>query len=942
MFGASARFVILTVFTALLVVGCEKDSTEALIQRAERAIADHQVRAAMLDLRTVLREDPDNPKARWLLSGLYLSIEDGASAEKELRKALELGVGDDAVLPMLARSLQLQGKTGEVLEISPASQLTPPAAAEIEASRALAYRFQGELSKAEAAINLALRRAPDSAFVRYVHAETLVAGEQVEKAIEELTALTNLQPDFSPAWSLLGRLRAQRREYAAAEVAYSNAIDHRFLAINDRIDRGFARLEQEKIVEAQEDVNVLLELSPGTHRVQLLAGLIHLQKQDLDLAKDALDAAYSKSPDDLHVVIALATADTALGNFSQGRNLAEKAFALSSQSIAARKLLARYALRDRDGIAAESLIRSVAQRFPSDLVAKQMLARSLILQGKTAEAAPLAQEVADGLGESLGAQVWAGIALMAAQEKEQGIKILSRAVELTPEGRMANSLLVIGLMESKSEGEALAAAKKFAETNPGDAEAQNLLALTYLAQGDSVKARATLQRALSMDPGNRAATRTLASLYLRSGDAGSAGAILDDALDAHPDDVHLLILRANVARIVQDAKAMERYLRQAIERNPQTLWPRILLAKALLDDGNSQAAFSTFSGVPVDGNPVALALKAEAASRLGQYGEARAALENLASIAPNDPSVQIELVKVYSALGDDYRSEQAIVRLAELAPEDARAKLAMAKVLARQGKVAEADVLIDNCGLVPEDPRVLSARQAVAVVAGRHDEAVYYARQLFEENNEAANVVELSRVLAAAGNQKESAKVLNDWLDNHPNDIPVRVELANIYQRRGEDDRYIDQLLQIIEVEPRNSFALNNLAWSLRVQSPLEALGYARTAYQEDPTSAAIMDTLAMVYAQNKDYENALRFIEKAIDADAAASVFRLHRAEIKSASGDKEGAVAELRELLREVLPEEIKSKAESLLIKIDAQSSAQFRPARCSRCSPDGYLLA
>ena len=77
-----------------------------------------------------------------------------------------------------------------------------------------------------------------------------------------------------------------------------------------------------------------------------------------------------------------------------------------------------------------------------------------------------------------------------------------------------------------------------------------------------------------------------------------------------------------------------------------------------------------------------------------------------------------------------------------------------------------------------------------------------------------------------------------------------------------------------------------------------------------------------MAYSGSRDYENALRFVTKAIDVDPGIAAFRLHRAEIRHLSGDDDGALSELHSLLRENLPEDIKVRAEQLVAKLEGQS--------------------
>lgn len=53
----------------------------------------------MIELKTFLRDDPNNIRARWLLAEVYFKAENWSYAEKEYGRARLLGIADDSVVP---------------------------------------------------------------------------------------------------------------------------------------------------------------------------------------------------------------------------------------------------------------------------------------------------------------------------------------------------------------------------------------------------------------------------------------------------------------------------------------------------------------------------------------------------------------------------------------------------------------------------------------------------------------------------------------------------------------------------------------------------------------------------------------------------------------------------------------------------------------------------
>ena len=105
-------------FSAALIValaGCAPKG-EALYARAEAAIEKGDVRAAVIDLKTLLQSEPQNAKARAMLSLALLQSGDTSGGEIELRKARDLGAPAELVLVPACRLLLAKNETDKLLE----------------------------------------------------------------------------------------------------------------------------------------------------------------------------------------------------------------------------------------------------------------------------------------------------------------------------------------------------------------------------------------------------------------------------------------------------------------------------------------------------------------------------------------------------------------------------------------------------------------------------------------------------------------------------------------------------------------------------------------------------------------------------------------------------------------------------------------------------------
>uniref|UniRef100_UPI0037CB0BF8 tetratricopeptide repeat protein n=1 Tax=Roseateles sp. TaxID=1971397 RepID=UPI0037CB0BF8 len=91
---------------------------------------------------------------------------------------------------------------------------------------------------------------------------------------------------------------------------------------------------------------------------------------------------------------------------------------------------------------------------------------------------------------------------------------------------------------------------------------------------------------------------------------------------------------------------------------------------------------------------------------------------------------------------------------------------------------------------------------------------------------------------------------------------------------------------------------LNNLAWVLVQRGKPGAVEYAKRAVELQPTNAAIVDTLGLALAADKQFEAALATQKKAIELAPNSRGLKLNLARIAMQSGDKALAKSELQAL--------------------------------------------
>jgi putative PEP-CTERM system TPR-repeat lipoprotein len=896
--------------------GCS-DSSSDRIARAQDYADSRDFRAAVLELKSLLQVEPDSAQARWLLATVYIDVEDGASAEKELRRSRALGVGDDAVLPMLAWALLLQNKFDDVLDIKPDGPVSKRAIAEIEAAHAIALVASDNPERAQELIDAAEDRFAESQWVQLAKSLVLYSQNELDQARQTVLAVVAREPTNGPAWSLLGDIESGKGEFAAAETAYSSAIELRANPTRDRIRRGWVRLSQGDTDGANADAKKLAPLADKSADVSYFVGALRLSEQNLTGAIDALEVAHSLAPELIRPVYLLSLSHYRAGNKERAQVLAERVVGAVPGFPAGRKLLAAVHLSRGQGARAEELLKPMWRAVPQDLEVANALAASLILQGKRVEAVELLTNVASGQTDDAVVQLRAGLGLLAAGSREKAEESLARAGQSVSAGDRLLEFVAAGLLKANAVDQALEVATQYLQAHQDDPAAWNLIGLVHMAKGDLNEAKSSFEESLSLQSVNPEARENLAAAYQQSGDWEQALVQIDTGLRQSPENARLLYKRAtfDVREGRPDIALMR--LEAAISAAPQWASPRVDIARLLTKRGDHAAALSHLTGGRFDRDYFVLLARAEAYVGLREYVSARRTLEAATDLAPRRLRPLLLLIEVNSSLNDQSALSQSINRASALAPNHPQVGLAKARLLILENRFAEARALVQELEMPDEAPGKLSTLLYLERAAGNNSEALRLARLWYENSPSTQTALAMVTQLGRSGLEAEQKVFLIDWVRSNPDDLIVAELLVKLYLKTGDQESAVELLKSLVEIHPNNPSANNNLAWALRESNPTAALRYSEKAVEFAPNSVPILDTYIEVLIRNGLNESALRTIDRAISLSATDEhgPLRLRRIRLLYSTGRESQAVREAEDVARGDYSADVTEAAQVLL---------------------------
>ncbi len=430
--------------------------------------------------------------------------------------------------------------------------------------------------------------------------------------------------------------------------------------------------------------------------------------------------------------------------------------------------------------------------------------------------------------------------------------------------------------------------------DPKDPEALALHATLLLASGDpgQVKAAiAELEPLIARMPRNAALHFNLGRAYIALADPQyleKAREQLEAALRLDPHHApaklawaELALARAEPAQAVQAAT-------EVLSEDSTNQAARLIRASALVKMAEPEKAREELATLlrmyPASND--ARAQLAELDFEEHRYPEAEEGFRTL--LKANDGRGAAGLLRAEIAQGQFQSAVQFASEQVKRWPERADSRLALAETLVAAGNytvaAAEFQVLIDR------DPKS-------TILYLQMGEAKLRA----SDTGGALAAFQTARQLAAS-------------------DARPVLDLALLYDRTGRSEEARKEYENVIQLQPENATALNNLAY-LEAEAGVDldqALAHAQRARQKLPGDLDVEDTLALVYIRKNLTNDGLRMLSDLVARRPDSAPFHLHLALALYQKGERGWAKRELEIALRHQPSAKEQNTIKELLAKV------------------------
>lgn len=461
---------------------------------------------------------------------------------------------------------------------------------------------------------------------------------------------------------------------------------------------------------------------------------------------------------------------------------------------------------------------------------------------------------------------------------------------------------VAALIRKKEFDKALALATRMTQSSPNDPSGYNLQGTAYLGKRDRANARKSFQKALKVHPDDAIALENLAQIDIQQKDTAAARKRFQSVLAKDGNDVPAMLGMAQLEFLKGDDKAALGWFEKAKVARPQAVDPRLNIAAYHMRRGNFTQAIDelTEAARVIPGNAEILNLLGQAQLADGQSESATATFKRLVAARPDAPLAYYRLATAQIGTKDPSGAAQSLTKALQLKPEFVDAAVLLAGLEARANRYPEALKLAKQVQSVkPGSSTGVVLEGDILLAQERYADAAKAYEKAFSISPAGAVVVKLHAARTRSGNAKEADAALQGWLRDHPDDLLSLHYSAAESAAKGQNKLAMEQYRRVLQKDPKNQLALNNLAGLYQREGDPRALETAEAAYKLNPESPTIADTLGWILVEQGKTTRGLQLLQSAFAREPKNPEIRYHLAAARAKSGDKVNARKELEALL-------------------------------------------
>ena len=635
-------------------------------------------------------------------------------------------------------------------------------------------------------------------------------------AVQELLTTVQIRPDYYAAQLDLANLLILARQF-------SDAKEHLDLLAQKQPDNPevfIARANYDAATSnttaALADMQKALQLDPKRSDSYLNLALLQVHGEQWDAAEGNFKKAVELSPKSTNALIYLGNFYQARGRFPEAEQLFKRAIDTAADDPSPTLSLATLYMAENKPAQAEELLRQSKKNFPNNSVGYRMLGDFYYANGQIDKAATEYSELYQDHAKDLVVKKNYIQLLILKNRLDDARKLNDEIVKAKPDDQ--DSQVYKGELEIRGGkgGDAVNTLQAVLKNDPDNAVAHYQLGLAFDQQGNTNRAETEWRSAVRLRPDIVEAHRALAGIAIHRSDPSGLAQEADQIIAFQPAAPDGYLLRGVAEIDRKQYSTADEYLHKSLEREP-----------------NNPAAYVQLGNLRMAQN---------------QYAEAQKEYQQALDLDPNSTD----------ALGGVLN-----VDLVNKQPDRA---IATAKTeLSRYPKNAGFHIMLGQ--LLMEQKKDLAGAQA----------EFQQASDLDTKNSEAR--LKLGVVQSERGATDQALQTYLDGSKSNPRETAFYLLAGGIYENRQDWDHAKQQYQKVLEIQPDNPLASNNLAYVILQQGGNVdvAFAMAQTARRQLPDNPNTADTLGWAFYHKHVYGSAINLFKEAVKKDPDNALFNLH-----------------------------------------------------------------
>lgn len=838
-----------TMCERILAIDPDNINAMAFLARLDRKAGRNDEARAWFE--RVLETDPAHVESLLGLSELAMLAGDNKAAEDSLTKIIaEIDPGNVSARMQLAKIYRFSNRTDKAIETLQEMLEKSPGSAAAHGALAEAYFSRGLLQEARREAETFLRASPGNTEGQLLLGAVSLKQRDYETAVTHLTKAANSPDASARAQYLLGLALQAQKMPAQAMSAFKKALAMDPSNVEYRLALAWALLSEGSFEKSQQEAMSVLATEPENE-----------QAKQLLLQAAAFQRAFEQVES---LLAAEGMSEARIGEFQ----VALKAFRAGQLETA------------------EALCQQLTKSIPNSPLPWNLLGLVHLKRNEIEKALTCFQHAIHADSKFAASYVNIANIYMAIGSHEQAAREYGRAADMVPRDQAILMRSARGLAQMRYFDDAEEILRQKAEEMPDRLGFRLTLAELLLSTNRYADAQKELEHILALNPAQKETTVLHAECLARKGDVAAALRKFDELIGNYPEDTNLQAKRALCCLALCQDNCAEEW-RAVAALTPGQSTDLSELARSLV----FQEGEETLN----DAEESLTKLQSNASSHIAPA----LMLANTRALLKEYDGIQDVLNQATSLTNAFKQSYTQLLTNESISPDmirDLSFGVGLAHVQWRLPAIEKLGKIAKN---IPPNASLYEMIGGLWEREGRPDEAIAsYQFAISADAQYWPAHYRLGILSLNAGKGAEAEVYLRNALKHNPDSLMILIAMARAFEMNGKDDEAIAAYQKLNALHPDLPSVTNNLAWLLadKPSALNEALQYARSAVDLQPSKAEFRDTLGWIHFQLKDYEEARQQLDKAVFLNPANPSIRYHRGMAYFMLGDKTMALEEFK----------------------------------------------